>query len=112
MIDDTEGEDWVFRRDDRVRRPIESLAGRASTAQLAVLSTDVQLLYKSKGLRDKDIADFRLALRYLSTEERAWLHEALERYRRGILGWSNSESRAAAPELGDTDRSSSRPVVR
>ena len=77
MIDDTEGEDWLFRRDNGVRRPVESLAGRASTASMTVLSPDVQLLYKSKGLRDKDIADFEAVRPYLSSDERTWLRTAL-----------------------------------
>ncbi len=59
MIDDTAGDDWLFRRNHRVRRPVRSLAGRASTATMAVLSPEVQLLYKSKALRDKDVADFQ-----------------------------------------------------
>jgi hypothetical protein len=77
MIDDTEGEDWLFRRDNSVRRPVQSLAGRASTARMTVLSPDVQLLYKSKGLRDKDIADFEAVRPYLSPDERTWLRTAL-----------------------------------
>ncbi len=77
MIDDTDGDDWLFRRDNRVRRPIQSLTGRASTAHLAVLSPEVQLLYKSKGLREKDVADFRAVVAYLSAGERDWLRAAL-----------------------------------
>ena len=77
MIDDTEGEDWLFRRDNSVRRPVQSLAGRASTVSMTVLSPDVQLLYKSKGLRDKDIADFEAVRPYLTPDERTWLRTAL-----------------------------------
>ncbi|HXW78572.1 MAG TPA: hypothetical protein VEJ84_03685 [Acidimicrobiales bacterium] len=78
MLDDTDGDDWLFRRDHRIRRPVESLAGRASSANLAVLSPEIQLLYKSKGLRDKDEADFQAARLYLSAADRAWLREALD----------------------------------
>lgn len=78
MIDDTEGDDWLFRRDHRVRRPVRSLAGHASTATMAVLSPEVQLLYKSKGLRDKDIADFQAVRPHLSPDERNWLRTALD----------------------------------
>lgn len=77
VIDDADGDDWVFRRDDRVRRPIESLYGRASTPALPVLVPDVQLLYKSRGLRERDIADFETAKPRLSPTERQWLREAL-----------------------------------
>lgn len=78
MIDDTDGDDWLFRRDGRIRRPIPSLTGRASTVSLAVLSPEVQLLYKSKGLRKKDIADLGAVQQHLSGSERDWLRAALE----------------------------------
>jgi len=78
MIDDTDGDDWVFRRDARIRRPIAALSGRASTATLPVLSPDVQLLYKSKGLREKDVADFEVIRPHLASRERDSLRAALE----------------------------------
>ena len=78
MIDDTDNDDWLFRRDNRVRRPIQSLTGRASTIGCPALSPEVQLLYKSKGLRDKDVADFRAVLLHLTGGERRWLRTALE----------------------------------
>ena len=78
MIDDTDGDEWVFRRDHRVRRPVRSLAGRASTSRRAVLTPEVQLLYKSKRLRPRDVADFEVALAHLSATERGWLRDALE----------------------------------
>ncbi len=78
MIDDTDSGDWLFRRDNRVRRSIQSLTGRASTISCTVLSPDIQLLYKSKGLREKDVADFRAVVPYLITGERDWLRAALQ----------------------------------
>lgn len=77
MIDDTAADDWLFRRDRRIRRPVASLSGRASRPGMAVLSPDVQLLYKSKGMRDKDIADFETVLPHLTPSEREWLKHAL-----------------------------------
>jgi len=79
MIDDTDGDDWLFRRDRRLRRPVQSLTGRASTPDLAVLSPEVQLRYKSKGMREKDVADFHTIRAHLSEGERGWLRDALER---------------------------------
>lgn len=78
MIDNTDLDDWLFRRDSRIRRTIESLTGRASTASLAVLSAEVQLLYKSQGLRNKDVADFQAVGPHLSGSERVWLRAALD----------------------------------
>lgn len=77
MIEDTDGDEWVFRRDPRVRRSIESLTGRASTADLPVLSADVQLLYKSRDARAKDLADLEAVGPHLTSSERDWLRCAL-----------------------------------
>ena len=44
---------------------------------MTVLSPDVQLLYKSKGRRDKDIADFEAVRPYLSPDECTWLRTTL-----------------------------------
>jgi hypothetical protein len=78
MIDDTIGEDWVYRRDPRLRRPLASLAGPASDARRAVLAPEVQLLQKSKGRRPKDEADLAAAAPALSPSARTWLRDALD----------------------------------
>lgn len=66
MLEDSDGDDWVYRRDPRVRRPIASLGDR-------VLVPEVQLLYKSKDPRPKDLADRALVLPLLSETAREWL---------------------------------------
>lgn len=78
MIDDAEGEEWVYRRHSRVRRPVATLRGRASYPDMPVLSPEIQLLYKSRGGREKDEVDFTRILPLLTDEERAWLQRALE----------------------------------
>lgn len=78
MIDDTDGEDWVYRRDARLRRPVSSLAGPASDVRRQVLAPEVQLLQKSKGLRPKDEADLAVAAPLLSPAARSWLRDALD----------------------------------
>jgi hypothetical protein len=86
MVDDTEGpeddQDWVFRRDHRVRRPVASLTGPASRPGLPVLAPEVQLLYKSgvaggSGPRPKDELDFATLGPLLDDEARAWLVASL-----------------------------------
>lgn len=77
MIDDVDGDDWLFRRDRRIRRPVASLSGRASRTGRPVLAPDIQLLYKSGTPREKDIADFDVVLGDLTPDERRWLREAL-----------------------------------
>lgn len=77
MIDDVDGGEWLFRRDNAIRRPVASLSGRASRPDMAVLAPEVQLLYKSKGMREKDTADFHTVLPHLTVDECAWLRSAL-----------------------------------
>ena len=77
MVADTVRDQWVYRRDPRIRRPVVELSGPTSTRSLQVLSPDVQLLYKSKGLRPKDQHDFDAVLPALTTHQRRWLHDAL-----------------------------------
>jgi hypothetical protein len=77
MINDVESGEWVYRRDRRIRRSLESLAGRASTEAMRVLAPEIQLLYKSKDVRDKDKADFDRLQPHLIEDEEQWLLNAL-----------------------------------
>src|SRR3954447_9380019 len=72
MLDASDGDQWLFRRDHRVRRSIAALAGRASSPARAVLTPDVQLLYKSRGMRPKDEQDFSTVLPVMDGDEREW----------------------------------------
>lgn len=54
VIDESDGDQRVYRRDARIRRSVVGLAGPASNAERRVLSPDVQLLYKSADPREKD----------------------------------------------------------
>lgn len=77
MIDDAEEGGWVYRRDQRIRRPVAELDGPASNSERRVLSPDVQLLYKSADPRAKDEADFQAAVEHLDPSQRRWLKESL-----------------------------------
>lgn len=77
MLDHAEGEEWVCRRDARIRLPIARL-GRRSASGLPYQTPEVQLFYKAKGRRPKDEEDFAAALPVLDPEQRRWLDEALE----------------------------------
>lgn len=78
MIDEADGDEWIYRRHPGIRRPVGSLAGRASVPGLPVLSPEIQLLYKSKAVRPKDDADLRTVVGLLSSAERSWLRSALD----------------------------------
>lgn len=77
MVDDTDGDDWRYRRDSRIRRPVAGLHGPASTADRPVLAPEVQLLYKSRGLRPQDVEDFHRVVGSLDGAQRSWLRDAL-----------------------------------
>ncbi|MDT0276909.1 nucleotidyltransferase domain-containing protein [Blastococcus goldschmidtiae] len=77
MVDDTDGGEWFFRPDRRVHRSVAELSGPASTAVRQVLTPEVQLLYKSHGLRPKDVEDFHRVVGSLDATQRRWLCWAL-----------------------------------
>ncbi|MCP2165401.1 nucleotidyltransferase domain-containing protein [Goodfellowiella coeruleoviolacea] len=77
MVDETEGDHWVSRRDRRVRRPLSTL-GRRTPDGLPYLAPGVQLFYKATNPRPKDEQDFRAVVPHLDRVERAWLLAALD----------------------------------
>lgn len=68
---------WIYRRDERIRRPVDELAGPASDANRRVLAPEIQLLQKSKARRPKDELDFLAVLPSLSATQRGWLAASL-----------------------------------
>lgn len=76
MVDESDGDEWVSRRDARVRRPVAQL-GHVTADGIPYLRPAVQLFYKAKGVREKDQLDFEAVLPLLSDGERAWLSSAL-----------------------------------
>lgn len=86
MVDDTDGTDWLYRRDVRIRRPVGELDGPASISHRPVLAPEVQLLYKSRTPRAKDVADFHAVVGSLEATRRDWLRRALREVDPGN-GW-------------------------
>lgn len=76
MLDGALEDRWVFRREPEIQLPLTDLI-RWSTDGLPYLAPEVQLLYKSKGLRDRDQADFEMVVRRLDAGARRWLRESL-----------------------------------
>lgn len=71
------GDQWVYRRDQRVTRAWSKL-GFKSQLGIPVLVPEVVLLFKAKGHRSRDGADFEAVLPRLNKERRNWLRAALE----------------------------------
>ncbi|WP_406454688.1 amino acid transporter [Streptomyces sp. NBC_00876] len=76
MLDDVDGDDWVFRRDPRIRLPLDRLGGEVGDGVPRV-APEVQLLYKSRSRRPKDEQDFEAVLPVLGDGRRSWLTETI-----------------------------------
>lgn len=76
MIDDTRGEHWLFRRMPAISRPVGTI-GDITSEGIPYLAPEIQLLYKARGMRTKDEADFMHVLPKLNRERRIWLRDAL-----------------------------------
>ncbi|MFI6457498.1 nucleotidyltransferase domain-containing protein [Streptosporangium amethystogenes] len=75
MFDEADGQDWVYRRDSRIRRPLASFT--VAEDGFSRIAPEIQLLYKAKSPRPKDELDFDEVLPRLDDTRRAWLDEAL-----------------------------------
>ncbi|MGN9842029.1 nucleotidyltransferase domain-containing protein [Nonomuraea sp. H19] len=84
MLDEADGDDWVYRRDPRIRRTLGTLT--VEERGFRRLAPEVQLLYKAKGRRAKDDTDFAEVLPLLGEDQRRWLDAAL-RTEHGTHPW-------------------------
>ncbi|MBT2642460.1 hypothetical protein J7I80_09495 [Bacillus sp. ISL-41] len=76
LLNETEGLDWVYRRDLRVKMPLME-AGSLTARGLPYLNPLIVLLYKSKYIRPKDQQDFLIIYNKLSRKQKDWLSNAL-----------------------------------
>jgi hypothetical protein len=78
MLDESEGDMWLFRRQPEVRRALSTVF-RWNSEGIPYLAPEIQLLYKAQRPRERDQADFnRIACR-LDDAARIWLLDALVR---------------------------------
>ena len=76
MLDESDGDCWVFRRAHSIRRSLSSLT-RVNASGIRYLAPEVQLLYKAKAVRPRDQADFDRVVPRLDTVARSWLCDSL-----------------------------------
>lgn len=76
MLDDADGDVWISRRSIRVSLPIEELGFRGP-AGIPTLKPEVQLFYKAKAPRPKDVQDFERCLPRLTREQCDWLRRSI-----------------------------------
>ena len=77
LLNDSDGADWLFRRDARVRLPLARIGGTSSEG-IPYLVPEIVLLYKAKNVRANDVKDFDAAVSELTVGQRSWLRRALE----------------------------------
>lgn len=77
LLTPSEGNNWIYKRDQRIRRPFSDVVLRAK-ADIPILAPEIVLFFKAKHLRPKDAVDFENTLPTLSAAARAWLKTSLE----------------------------------
>lgn len=95
LLLERDADEWVYRRDSRVRLPWGLLSFK-SRLGITALAPEVALLFKAKGSRDRDQADFETLLARMSSKRREWLRAALEIAHPGHR-WLGSLARARSP---------------
>jgi hypothetical protein len=78
LLDDCDGDAWVFRRRREIRRPFAE-AVRFDRTRIPYLAPEIQLLYKAQRPRPEDEGDFRHVAPRLDDRARAFLRDALAR---------------------------------
>lgn len=76
LLNRTIYEDWIFKRDESIRRPIDTL-GLVSNNGIPYLRPEVVLLFKAKNNRDKDQQDFDNVILKLDDRSIEWLRNTL-----------------------------------
>ncbi|MFC4737159.1 nucleotidyltransferase domain-containing protein [Bacillus daqingensis] len=79
LLNESRDEDWLFRRDERVRFPINSI-GSVYQHSIPYLRPEITLLYKSKHPGIKDEQDFCHLLNHMSDQSTLRLQTALQTY--------------------------------
>jgi len=77
MLMDTERNEWIYRRDKRIRGKIRELGLRTKDG-IPYLKPEIQLLYKGgRNFREKDLQDFLTVKSSLDKKQKDWLVNAL-----------------------------------
>jgi hypothetical protein len=76
LLDAGDKEFWVFRREPKIRRPLNEIIRRTPRG-LPYLAPEIQLLYKARTPRSRDQEDFAHVIPHLDAPARKWLRESL-----------------------------------
>jgi hypothetical protein len=78
MLGETDNDDWVYRHNPAIRRPLRQI-GFHPPGGFPHLAPEIVLLFKSKHMLAHDRADFDSAAPAMDSESRQWLRQALVR---------------------------------
>ncbi len=76
LFNDTNGDDWIFRRNPKITKPLSELH-LTHDSGIKFLRPEAVLLYKSKNPRPKDEQDFETAAKHLDATSKNWLKNAI-----------------------------------
>jgi aminoglycoside-2''-adenylyltransferase len=62
LLAERDGDEWWYRRDPRIRLPLEQIGLRSRSSAIPYLRPELVLLFKSKHHREEDEADFEAVL--------------------------------------------------
>lgn len=90
QLDERSGDDWIFRREPRIRLPLRNCV-LPSSWRLPTVVPEVLIFYKATAYgieemtdrRRQDDPDFLALLPHLAEEQRDWLREAISLIHRG-----------------------------
>ncbi len=77
LVEQSEGERWVFRRQPSLTRPLSEFGSRTAEG-VPFVRPEIALLFKAKHRRHKDERDLESALPALDASSRSWLASALD----------------------------------
>lgn len=76
MLDETDGRNWISRRCNQIRAPINEIT-RVSSTGVTFAAPHIQLYYKAKNIREKDEIDFEAVIRSGTSIDRDWLRRSI-----------------------------------
>jgi hypothetical protein len=77
LLQEASGDQWVYRRDARIRMPLSEIGG-PSEHDIPAFAPEIALLYKAKATSARDLADLIAGLPALTSDRLTWLRGAIE----------------------------------
>ncbi|MDQ6788120.1 MAG: hypothetical protein M3033_15050 [Acidobacteriota bacterium] len=77
LLNESNETEWLYRREQKIRRSLFEIQLESSTG-VKFLCPEVVLLYKSKNTLAKDEQDFQAVVKYLDAETKEWLKYAIK----------------------------------